>query len=69
MPRRKQLPSAVEVTFLETPDGLIIDRWTMKVARQAHEDDLRRFIDRMMRDVPGVSLRLEILPQSEADAP
>lgn len=45
-PRRPPAPSAVEIQFVSTPDGLVVDRVTLKPANAEAEAQLRQFIDR-----------------------
>ncbi len=49
-------PSAVEVIFRMTPDGLVVDRCILKPARASHEADLRRFAHRVLHGVAGVAV-------------
>ncbi len=45
--KRPRLPSAVEVLFIATPDGLRVERLILKPARLADEPELRMFAERV----------------------
>jgi hypothetical protein len=52
--KREGPPSAIEIEFAPTPDGLVVDRIFLRPATSAAEVDLRRFLARF-RD-PDVDL-------------
>ncbi len=58
--KRPRLPSAVEVLFLWTPDGLVIGECILKPARTSDEGDLKRFVDRITYGIAGVTVSLQV---------
>ncbi len=46
MRKQAATPSAVEITFAPTPDGLVVDRVVLHPASADAERDLRRFLSR-----------------------
>ncbi len=54
MRKKQTIPSMVEIMFVPTPDGLVIDRVILRPANGEAERDLRRFLQRF-RD-PDVDL-------------
>jgi hypothetical protein len=45
-PRQPSPASAVEIQFVTTPDGLVVDRVILKPARPDDEVELRWFLER-----------------------
>lgn len=46
MRKKAASPSGIEITFAETPDGLVVDRILLHPASAKAEGDLRRFLER-----------------------
>ncbi len=60
MRKKRTVPSAVQIFFTPTPDGLVLDRIVLQPANGDAERDLRRFLDRFRDpelDLNGLAIR------------